>query len=69
VVPAREQLGELLLELHRPAEALSEFKATLVLAPNRRGALMGAVDAARYVGDAKTQAQYRKQLKAQSPAL
>jgi hypothetical protein len=68
VVPAREQLGELLLELHRPAEALSEFKSALALAPNRRGALMGAADAARDAGDAKAEGQYRKQLKAQSPA-
>jgi hypothetical protein len=42
IVPAREELGELLLSLDRPAEALQAFKASLVLAPGRRGALLGA---------------------------
>jgi hypothetical protein len=68
VVPAREQLGEMLLELHRPAEALTEFKANLVLAPGRRGALAGAAMAAREAGDAKAEDRYRMQLQAQSAA-
>jgi hypothetical protein len=66
VVPAREQLGELLLQLHRPQEALSEFKADLVLAPGRRGALAGAAIAAREAGDAKAEDQYRIRLQEQS---
>ena len=66
IVPAREQLGELLLELHRPTEALTEFKAVLVLAPNRRGALMGAAAAARDAGDTKAGNQFRRQLGGQS---
>jgi tetratricopeptide (TPR) repeat protein len=41
IVPAREQLGELLLQQHRPAEAALEFKASLVNAPNRKNALDG----------------------------
>lgn len=41
IVPAREQLGELLLEQHRPSEAAAEFKASVVNAPNRKGALDG----------------------------
>jgi hypothetical protein len=52
IVPAREQLGELLLRLDRPAEALSAFQAALVLAPGRRGALMGAAAAANRAGAA-----------------
>jgi tetratricopeptide (TPR) repeat protein len=47
IVPAREQLGELLLANHRPAEALAAFKTALALAPHRRGALEGAIAAAR----------------------
>jgi hypothetical protein len=47
IVPAREQLGELLLGLNRPGEALSAFNATLALAPGRRGALQGAAEATR----------------------
>ncbi|MGH8212136.1 MAG: hypothetical protein ACREPP_02755 [Rhodanobacteraceae bacterium] len=41
VVPAREQLGELLLEQHHPAEALQAFQQALASAPGRRGALSG----------------------------
>jgi tetratricopeptide (TPR) repeat protein len=41
VIPAREQLGELLLEQHRPSDAAVEFRASLVNAPGRRGAIQG----------------------------
>lgn len=41
IVPAREQLGELLFQQHRPADAAAAFKASLVNAPNRKGALDG----------------------------
>jgi tetratricopeptide (TPR) repeat protein len=41
IVPAREQLGELLLGQNHPALALKEFKQSLVAAPRRRGALQG----------------------------
>jgi hypothetical protein len=51
VVPAREQLGDLLLELKRPAEALREFEAALVGSPNRFGGLAGAFRAATLAGD------------------
>ena len=47
VVPAREQLGELFLQLNRPREALAAFTAALALAPGRRGALQGAAEATR----------------------
>ena len=46
IVPAREQLGYLLLEQHQPALALKEFENTLTYAPGRRGALQGAARAA-----------------------
>ncbi len=52
ILPAREQLGELLLELGRPAEARREFEATLKRAPGRRAALLGAAKAARSSGGA-----------------
>jgi hypothetical protein len=41
IVPAREQLGELLLQQHRPAEAAKEFKASLLISPNRKSAIDG----------------------------
>jgi tetratricopeptide (TPR) repeat protein len=42
IVPAREQLGDLLLELGRPKEALQEFQKALSTTPKRRGSLLGA---------------------------
>ena len=51
ILPAREQLGELLLELQRPAEALSELEASLKRAPRRLGALYGAARAAMLLGN------------------
>ncbi|QWT21146.1 hypothetical protein KPL74_03820 [Bacillus sp. NP157] len=41
IVPAREQLGELLLEQKQPALALVAFRASLEQAPGRAGALRG----------------------------
>jgi len=42
IVPAREQLGYLLLELNEPERALPEFEASLEQSPWRRNALLGA---------------------------
>ncbi|MDP9205750.1 MAG: hypothetical protein M3P12_09885 [Gemmatimonadota bacterium] len=39
LAPARELLGDMLMELHRPAEAAVEYRATLQKEPNRRHAL------------------------------
>lgn len=50
IVPAREQLGELLLEQNHAALALQEFQAALMNAPGRRGALQGAERAAKLSG-------------------
>ena len=46
IVPAREQLGYLMLEQNRPGIALNEFHTALANAPGRRGALQGAARAA-----------------------
>src|SRR5277367_1029429 len=51
ILPARELLGEMLLELKQPAQAMVEFEATLRTAPNRFNALSGAARAARLSGD------------------
>ena len=47
IVPAREQLGSLLLEQNHPGLALKEFQTALANAPGRRGALQGAAHAAQ----------------------
>jgi tetratricopeptide (TPR) repeat protein len=51
ILPAREQLGEMLIELERPAEALVEYERVLSRTPNRFAALYGAGRAARLAGD------------------
>ena len=62
VLPAREQLGELLLDLQRPGDALQEFRTDLALAPGRRGALVGAITAAEQLHDTETAAKLRAEL-------
>lgn len=51
LVPARELLGELLLELGRPADALAQFEAAAGKEPNRFRGLYGAALAAERAGD------------------
>jgi hypothetical protein len=46
IVPAREQLGYLLMEQNHAELALKEFDAALANAPGRRGAVQGAARAA-----------------------
>jgi hypothetical protein len=50
IVPAREQLGYLLLEQDHPRLASKEFATALANAPGRRGALQGAGYAAELSG-------------------
>jgi len=53
VLPARELLGDLLMELDRPGHALREFEATLSNSPRRFNAMYGAARAAELSGDRK----------------
>ncbi len=46
IVPAREQLGDLLLEQNQPALALKAYRAALENAPGRYGSIQGAARAA-----------------------
>ena len=62
IVPAREQLGELFLDLKRPDEALQAFQNALSMAPRRRGALAGAITAAERLGNTRVAAQLRADL-------
>ncbi len=63
VLPARELLGEMLLELKQPAVALKEFEQSQVREPNRFRGYAGAARAASEAGDrAKAQALYTKLL-------
>ncbi len=62
LAPARELLGDLLLELKRPSEALKEFEATLMKEPNRFRSLYGAAQAAKQSGDREKAQTYFKTL-------
>lgn len=62
ILPAREQLGELLLEQRRPAEALAAFRGTLERAPRRFHSVYGAARAARLSGDRAQARTYYRQL-------
>jgi hypothetical protein len=50
ILPAREQLGDLLAELGRPAAALAEYETSLRSAPARLNSYQGAVRAAEAAG-------------------
>ena len=50
-MPARELLGDMLLELKRPAEALKEYEASQLREPNRFRGYYGAAQAAAQSGD------------------
>jgi len=61
VLPARELLADLLLELNRPAAALVEYRAMLTTDPNRFRSLLGEARAAKQTGDsASAHDAYRK---------
>ena len=62
ILPARELLGEMLLEIKQPAPAMAEFEATLRTAPNRFNALSGAARAAKLSGDKEKAKTYYAQL-------
>ena len=72
IAPARELLGDMLLELKQPAEALVEYRAVLKKEPNRFRAIYGAAKAAGASGDKAAARGYFEQLvkmcaKADSP--
>lgn len=58
VLPARELLGEMLLELGQPAAALREFETSQLREPNRFRGFYGAARAAEESGDRVKAAQY-----------
>ena len=51
LLPAREMLGDLLLEMNKPKEAFKQYELTLEKNPNRLNALYGAGRSAELIGD------------------
>lgn len=66
ILPAREQLGELLLERKQSVAALHEFETSLRSAPNRFNGLYGAARAANLASDQKKAKTYYGKLLALS---
>ena len=62
IVPARELLGEMLLEMNRPADALHAFETSENHDPNRFRGLYGAAKAATLAGDQAKAKSYFERL-------
>jgi tetratricopeptide (TPR) repeat protein len=61
-MPAREMLGDLMMELKKPADAIAAYKVVLAEAPNRFDALLGAAHASQVAGDTRSARDYYSQL-------
>jgi hypothetical protein len=61
ILPAREMLGDLLLELNQPARALAAYERSLKDNPNRLNGLSGAARAAQLAGERTKAIAYAKQ--------
>jgi hypothetical protein len=62
LAPARELLGEMLLELNQPAQALEQFVATLKKEPGRFRAIYGAARASELSGNLEASQKYFHEL-------
>jgi tetratricopeptide (TPR) repeat protein len=64
IVPMRELLGDLLLEMNQPAQALSAYEQSLTKDPNRFRSVYGAAKAAERSGDVTKAKAYYQELAA-----
>ena len=62
LAPARELLGEMLLELNEPSHALDDFEDTLKREPGRFRALYGVARAAQLAGNKESSKKYYLEL-------
>ena len=62
VLPADELLGDMLLALNKPAEALAAYEVNLIGHPNRFNGIYGAAIAAKQAGDQEKATLYFEQL-------
>jgi tetratricopeptide (TPR) repeat protein len=62
LAPARELLGDMLLEMNEPRQALEQFEATLKKEPGRFHALYGAAHAAQLSGNREASQKYFREL-------
>lgn len=62
IIPAAELLGDMLIELNQPEQALLQFEISLKGSPNRFNGLYGAARAAQLAGNRKKAGSYYAQL-------
>ena len=67
--PSGEMLGDMLLQMDKPAEALEAYKQALELAPNRLDSLVGAKTAAARSGKVKLSQEYAGKILAEGGLL
>ncbi len=63
--PSGEMLGDMLLQMGKPAEALDAYRSALVLAPNRFDSLLSALTAATRSGNRELAAEYERKIRAE----
>jgi len=63
--PTGEMIGDMLLQMNRPSEALLAYKDALELAPNRYDSLVGAYKAARLAGQKSVADEYARTIAAE----
>lgn len=64
-LPSQELLGDLLVEIGRPSDALEAYRAALASAPGRLNSLLGAARAALAAGDTASAASYHTLVRGQ----
>ena len=62
LLPARELLGDMYMEMKKPAQALAEYQKSLESRPNRFNSLFGAGKAAEAMNDDATAKKYFSEL-------
>ena len=62
LLPAREMLGDMYMEMNQPQKALAEYQKSLESRPNRFNSLYGAGKAAEEINDHATAQNYYSQL-------
>ena len=67
--PTGEMLGDMLLQMGRPDEALETYKGALELAPNRLDSLLGARIAAERSGNIELAKEYERTIRAEGGVI
>jgi Tfp pilus assembly protein PilF len=62
ILPARENLANMLIAANKPSDALLEYEGVLKGSPNRRNALAGAAKSAEAAGNREKAKDYKAQL-------